>query len=76
MLTLCARWSRVIATGPGDDGEPHQDGYAKTTLVVVIEAVKIVVAFMLLCADREGGVAEAWQYLSDSTIKQPGEVGR
>jgi len=48
--------------------------YAKTTLVVVIEAVKIVVAFVLLASERGQGIQEAWSHVCAATFQQPAEV--
>mmetsp|Transcript_58138 Transcript_58138/g.131738 ORF Transcript_58138/g.131738 Transcript_58138/m.131738 type:complete len:397 (-) Transcript_58138:142-1332(-) len=74
LLNLCARWSRVLAAPPPGNSVPAQDGYAKATLVVVVELVKIVAAFGLLAYDRNLGVAEAWEHLRETTVSKPMEA--
>ena len=78
-LNICARWSRVLAAAPPTEDEDASSGklaggYSKTSLVLVVEAAKIVVAFGLLAWDRDSGVLDAWQHLKSTTIAQPQEV--
>ena len=71
---ICARWSRVLATSPRSDAEVSNGFYAKTSLVLVVECLKIVVAFGLLMWDRSDSVRDAWQHLKATTLEQPHEV--
>lgn len=78
-LNICARWSRVLAAAPPTDDESASSdklagGYAKTSLVLVVEAAKILVAFGLLAWDRGAGLGDAWQHLRAATLAQPREV--
>jgi len=78
-LNICARWSRVLAAAPPTEDEDASSGklaggYSKTSLVLVVEAAKILVAFGLLAWDRGSGVVEAWQHLKTTTLAQPREV--
>ena len=81
-LNLVARYSRVVALS-GD----NSDGYAKTTLVLVCEAVKVMVAFAFYTiAERDTlvlepklftfPVREAAQQLIATTLQQPLEVAK
>ena len=71
---ICARWSRVLATAPSSDAVATHGGYAKTSLVLVVECLKIMVAFGLLMWDRSDNVQDAWQHLKATTLEQPHEV--
>ena len=81
-LNICARWSRVLAAAPPTDDEvlgssvTLAGGYAKTSLVLMVEVAKIVVAFGLLAWDRGSGVGDAWQHLKATTLAQPHEVAK
>lgn len=73
LLDLLARRSRVLASRPGEEGEEAQ-GYARTSYVVVMESVKVFVAFMLLTRDRGMGPREAFGHFYSTTARQPIEV--
>jgi UDP-sugar transporter A1/2/3 len=78
---MLGRWSRVLAVAPvasslAPQGVVAAGGYAKTSLVVVVEAVKIVVSVAFLAAERGKGLREAWGHLVSATRSQPLEVLR
>ena len=59
---------------PGGASGAGSSGYAKTSLIVTVELVKIFVAFAFLACERGAGAGEAGRHLWTATAGQPAEV--